>query len=251
MSESAPIPTPLGATEAPTTDNEVRSDADTEPEREPWFAKASEAGITVGLVTLLLFLRMFAVADWDWTVVASLAESFNFDDAFSILLGTLFERPTISGILITIALPLVIYRDYWLSKKHLSKTRANNWFLIVVLLATAYVLTRTLHMWWIFVLSAAFTVGLLAISKIAKQKGWRSQVARLGTHVGIVIGFALLVVASTVDTPWVEKEQIVMKDETIIGYVLDSDPGFLKIMTEDREILITPDSEVVSRTIVD
>ena len=66
-----------------------------------------------------------------------------------------------------------------------------------------------------------------------------------------MIGVALLAVASTVDTPWVEREQIVLQEETIYGYVLDSYPGFLKIMTDDREILITPDSDVVSRTIMD
>ena len=249
MSQLASTP-PQNAKSAEQSDDSP--DSEKVPGQDSWLAKTGgEAGITVGLVTLLLFLRMFAVADWNWTVVASLTESFNFDDAFSILLGTLFERPTICGILIAIALPLAIYRDYWLSKRDLGKTRANNWFIIVVLLATAYVLTRTLHMWWVIVWSVALTALLILVSKLAKRKGWRRQVARLGTHVGIVIGVALLAVASTVDTPWVEREQIVLQEETIYGYVLDSDPGFLKIMTDDREILITPDSDVVSRTIMD
>ena len=94
-------------------------------------------------------------------------------------------------------------------------------------------------MWWVSVWSVALTALLNLVSKLAKRKGWRRQVARLGTHVGIVIGVALLAVASTVDTPWVEREQIVLQEETIYGYVLDSNPGFLKIMTDDREILIT------------
>lgn len=214
-------------------------------------SSAGEAGITVGLVTMLLFLRLFAVARWDWTVAASLAESFNFDDAVSIALGTLFERPMITGLIITVILPLAVFRDYWLASSKATKSRANNWFLIIALLVTAFVLTRTLGLWWIFACSAAIVIILVGGVHLAKRKGLGRDLARLGRHLGIVLGVLLLVVAATIETPWVEHEEIVTKEGVIDGYVLDSDPGFLKIMTQDREMIIVPDSDVVSRTLVD
>ncbi len=216
----------------------------------PWFTRLGEAGITVGLVSLLLVLRLFAVADWNWEVAASLADSFNFDDAVSILLGTLFERPRVSGILISIALPLAFFRDYWLSRKGISSTRANNWFLIVALLATAYVLTRSFEMWWLFAVTAVLTLALITMGILVKTKGWNRTLSRLGSHVGVLFGVALLLLASTVDTPWVERERIETDSGTMYGYVLESDPGFLKVLTEDREVLIIPDSEVTSRTLM-
>ena len=219
-------------------------------EKDPLFRQAGEAGITVGLVSLLLFLRIFAVARWQWDTAASLAEALNFDDAISILLGTLFERPSISGLLIIVALPLAIFRDYWLASSKVIETRANNWFLIVALVATGYVLTRALGLWWLFPSAGAITAVLLLISVRAKRRGWSRSVARIGAHIGLLFGLALVALASTLDTPWLDRERIVTDEQTIFGYVLDTNPGFLKIMTEDRNILIIPDDDVVSRTVM-
>ena len=233
------------------TAKKAREEALDAASADPVFRTASEAGLTVGLLALLLFLRVFAVARWNWSVAASLAESFNFDDAASIMLGTLFERPVVSGIVIVIALPLAIFRDYWLASGKFSKARTNGWFLIVALIATAYVLTRTLEHWWILSLSAVFTVVLLGASMLARQRGWSRSLARFGAHLGIAVGAILLVVASTVDTPWVERERVETQEQVLYGYVLEAQPGFLKFMTEDRQVLILPDSDVVSRTLMD
>lgn len=219
-------------------------------QNEPWFIKAGEAGITVGLLSMILVLRLFAVADWDWEVGASLAESFNVDDALAIILGTLFERPTLSGTIIAVALPLGFFREYWMAKYGLTKSRANNWFTLVALFATGYVLTRTFDLWWIFATAAFLTVAFIAFAKISKAHQWHIQLSKVGTHLGILVGMALLVVAATIDTPWMEQEQIDTKTEAITGYVLEASPGFLKIMTDEREILILPDSEVTSREII-
>ncbi len=218
---------------------------------EPWFTKIGEAGVTVGLVAMILVLRVFAVADWNWEIATSLSESFSVDDALSIILGTLFERPQLSGTILSIALPFALFREYWLSKHGLTKTRANNWFTIVILIAVSYVLLRTFHMWW----SVGITIGLLIImvatSVLSKRFDLHISLSKVGTHVGILVGTALLIVASTIDTPWVENERIETTSGTIEGYVLEAVPGFLKVMTDDREILILTDSEVTSRTILD
>lgn len=217
---------------------------------EPWFMKAGEAGITVGLLSMILVLRLFAVADWNWDVAASLAESFNIDDALAIILGTLFERPILSGIILSLALPLGIFREYWLAKHGLTRTRANNWFTMVALIATSYVLIRTFHIWWVFLVAAVLTAMIIGIALLSKHYHWHLQLSKIGKHVGILVGVALLFVASTIDTPWVENELIETKTEVINGYVLEASPGFLKLMTQEREILILPDNEVVSRSII-
>lgn len=245
---SSAVPAPLSSA---SREGDPRSAKEDSESKASWFSQMGEAGITVGLVTMLLFLRLFAVARWDWTVAASLAESFNFDDAVSIALGTLFERPVITGVIISLVLPVALFRDYWLSSVKATWSRANNWFLIVALVVTAYVLTRTLGYWWVLASAVILALGLIVSSRLAKKKGWSRGLARIGTHLGIVVGVLLLVVATTIETPWVEEELIETKDESFYGYVLDSDPGFLKIMTVDREIVIMPDSNVISRTIVD
>lgn len=249
---SGPVP-PVSVT--PTEEAELR-DVDAAvrkavaEENEPWFAKAGEAGVTMGLLTMVLVLRLFAVSDWNWEVGASLAEAFSLDDAVAIILGTLFERPTLSGVILAVALPMGFFREYWLAKHGLTKSRANNWFTLIALIASGYVLTRTFDLWWIFATAALLTFAIIAFAKISNAFHWHIKLSKVGTHLGIVVGVALLVVASTIDTPWMEQELIETKGEVINGYVLEASPGFLKIMTEEREILILPDSEVVARTIV-
>lgn len=219
-------------------------------ESEPWFVKAGEAGITVGLLSMILVLRLFAVSDWNWGVGASLAESFNVDDALAIILGTLFERPTLSGVILAVALPLGFFREYWMARHGLTKSRANNWFTLVALIATAYVLTRTFDLWWIFATAAVLTIVFVTFAKVSRAHQWHLHLSKVGTHLGIVVGIALLIVAATIDTPWMEQERIDTKTELINGYVLEASPGFLKVMTVEREILILPDSEVTGREIV-
>lgn len=217
----------------------------------PSISGMGEAGITVGLVTLLLFLRLFAVARWDWRAAASLADSFNFNDALSIALGTLFERPIVTGVIITVILPLAFFRDYWLASSKISKARAKNWFLIIALLVTAFVLTMTLQFWWVFAATATLTAVLIITARLARHRTWGSSLARVGRHLGILLATLLLIVAATIETPWVQREVIITKEGEIDGYVLEADPGFLKVMTQDRDVLILPDSDVVSRTLVD
>ncbi|WP_129587547.1 hypothetical protein [Actinomyces minihominis] len=219
--------------------------------RDPWFAPASEVGLTAGLVTLLIFLRIFAVAWWDWSVAAALAESFEFNDSVSILVGTLFERPTLTGLLIIVALPLALFRDYWLASHKVTRSRIKNAFLIVALIAMVYVLVRTMGMWWVAIAAATASIVLVIFSKVVKHVGWNRDIARFGAHVGGALALALVSIAATIDTPWVSEEYIETTDGIINGYVLETEPGFVKILSEQREILFIPDEDVISRTLAD
>jgi hypothetical protein len=59
---------------------------------------------------------------------------------------------------------------------------------------------------------------------------------------------AALVLAVLVRTPWVPLERIETGDGVVLGYVVDSEPGFHKVLTEEeRELLILSDAEVDRR----
>lgn len=239
---------------------ETQSDSENTEEKSFWSETLGDTGLTVGLISLLLFLRIFAVAEWTWDTAAELADSFNFDDAVSILLGTLFERPQLMGAFLVFLLPLAIFRDYWLAKHKTTKGRAKTWFIIVALLITIYVLVRSFQLWWVPITAGLLTLVLIGLTTVVRLRGWNRSLARVGHHLGALIALSFLFLAVTVDTPWMALEKMeivttteegVLEEENLYAYVLDASPGFLKVMTIDREVLIFPDSSVTSRTIVD
>lgn len=214
-------------------------------------AKTAVAGIWVGIVSLILVLRLFAVSGWDWRVAASLVDSFSFDDALSVFMGTLFERPHITGFIVLIALPVAIARDYWLARTHSFTSRANNGAVALGLIATLYVLVRTFHVWWTLWATIALTILLIGASLIWQKGVAHTLLSRAGRHTGAIVIAVLVYLSVTVDTPWITKEKIETEVSTYYGYVLESDPGFLKVLTDDREVLILPDPDVVARTILE
>ncbi|MEV7196439.1 hypothetical protein AB0N81_32265 [Streptomyces sp. NPDC093510] len=60
---------------------------------------------------------------------------------------------------------------------------------------------------------------------------------------------AMLLGAATITTPWVPLERIELGHaKGLRGYVMQAEPGFLKVLTErEREFLILPDDDVRSR----
>lgn len=215
----------------------------------PKAVSASVAGIWVGMVSLILFLRLFAVSDWKWTVAAELVDSFNFDDAISIFMGTLFERPHITAAFVALMLPLGIFRDYWLARAHALKTRANNWFVIAGLIATLYVLVRSFGMWWALIVAVTLTLLLVTVSILWTKGRARMTLSKVGRHVGALLVAFLVYLSVAVDTPWMSKERIETETSVYYGYVLEAEPGFLKVLTMEREVLLLPDADVLSRTI--
>jgi hypothetical protein len=67
-------------------------------------------------------------------------------------------------------------------------------------------------------------------------------------RIGLTALLAALVLAVLVRTPWVPLERIETGDGVVLGYVVDSEPGFHKVLTEEeRELLILSDAEVDRR----
>lgn len=212
---------------------------------------ASGAGITAGVIVLFLFLRILAVSDWNWQVAAEIADSFNFDDAISIAFGTLFERPDLTGIVITIVLPLVLFRLFILARYHGSRGSLTDWLLAVSLVATQVVLVRSFSLWWPVIAPVVLAIGLVIVYMLLKKRDTPPWFTQLGKRAGAIMVAALLVLATTVNTPWSPEEIIVTKSGQLQGYVLENTSGYLRVLTTDREVVIFTNADVISRTPAD
>ncbi|WP_267243034.1 hypothetical protein [Streptomyces sp. PR69] len=108
----------------------------------------------------------------------------------------------------------------------------------------------TFHAWWLPLIAVAVGVLLFAIGYGTKAGG-RLQRLALGTgrRLGLLIAAGWLIAAATVTTPWVPLERVELRGgETLRGYVMQAEPGFLKLLTEQhRELRILTDQEVTSR----
>ena len=67
------------------------------------------------------------------------------------------------------------------------------------------------------------------------------------SRAGLVAGAGVLVVAALNQTAWVPHEQIHTTGKTISGYVLSVDPGYLNVLTDEREFVIVLTQDVISR----
>lgn len=74
----------------------------------------------------------------------------------------------------------------------------------------------------------------------------------LTRRAGLIGVIGLLLIAAAVDTPWMSRETIVTTTGEFDAYVLEVEPGFLKVLTTDgRPFEIIDSSLVVSRTVTD
>ncbi|WP_181698172.1 hypothetical protein [Nocardia sp. GTS18] len=65
----------------------------------------------------------------------------------------------------------------------------------------------------------------------------------------LIVTLAALVLAATVQVPWVSLEEIATKNGVVRGYVVENPPGYLKVLLEqEREIVIVDTADVTGRT---
>lgn len=210
-----------------------------------------ELGLTAGFVALFLFIHVLAVSGWNWDTAADIADSFNFEDSISIVFGTLFELPVVTGLFTAIILPITLFRIYWTRKTAGVDPLLKNLFISGALLATQYVLLRSFEMWWPSLATVIIFLFLVLISRIWVQGKAHVFIANLGKHAGILLLVGLGALGLLVDTPWMPREEIVTEQGVIYGHVLESTPGFLKVLTDEREVHILLDSDVLRRTPAD
>ncbi|MCU4295587.1 hypothetical protein D3I60_00565 [Brevibacterium permense] len=209
------------------------------------------AGTTAGVATLFLLLRLMAVADWNWGTASSIAETLDFSDALPIVLGTLFAEPTLTGILLAVLLPLAFIELIW-PAVDLGRGRTLSELLFPAALLAASVT------WLLSFRSLWFVVGALGVGilVVLLRLLWREGVGhdlvgRLLRRLGIASVVGFLVLAVFVDTPWMAHEEITVDGQTHTGYVLTAEAGFIRVLTDEREVLIISSSAITGRGILD
>lgn len=207
-------------------------------------------GTTAGVATLFLMLRLFAVAEWDWETAAGIAETIDFSDALPIVLGTLFAEPVLTGVLLAVLVPFSLVNLAW------PPTPDRRWRISHLLFPLSVLVAATT--WFItfpdpwFLATAVVTAAVLVTLRLVWRHGAGHRVVLQFFHrIGTVTVGAILVLAVAVQTPWMSHERISTVDGPVTGYVLEVESGFVKILTDDREVVIFTTDEVTARRLLD
>lgn len=208
-------------------------------------------GTTAGIATLFLLLRLLAVSEWNWGTAGAVADSFDFGDALPIAFGTLFARPELTGALIALLLPLALLHVLWPIGGRVGLPSLGRVVAAVALVTIAYVWIRTFHSWWVGIGALALG-GVLVAARLIWTRGVGHRIiAGIMRSVGGIAVIGVLLLAVLVDTPWVSKERLETGGGALEGWVLEVQPGFLKVLTEQREVEILPTADVSSRRIIE
>lgn len=207
-------------------------------------------GVTASAVVMLLLLRLLAVSDWNWQTAGKIADSFDFSAAIPVLLGTLLGAPALTGIFLALLFPLVAMHYFW--PMGATRSHGHGGLVAAVALGAAIVAwTVTFRSGWV-VAGTAMATAALTGARLLWRKGAAHRVVRwLLRSAGLIALGGSLVIAAVVDAPWMSRETIVLHDRTLSGYVLDVQPGFVKVLTEDRRVEVYRTDEIVSRTLSD
>lgn len=190
-----------------------------------------------------LILRVFAVSGYDWHTAFLVTTTLGLDDGASLLFGSLMAEYLLTSVLLIVVLPLILAAGVWGPKNYRP--------VLVLLSALATVLmialTISFHIWWL----PPATVVVFALFALARRLPKLNRVRHAATlsveSVGWVAPLSLLVVAALVQTPWVPHEKIETTTETVSGYVLSVDSGYLNVLTDERKFMILISSDVLSR----
>ncbi len=230
----------------------MTADAPTpETDERPDDSLSVQLGTTAAVAVLFLVLRMLAVAQWDWHTVAAIADTFDFADAFPIAFGTVAGQPVLTGAFVAVLLPLFALRVLWPTDRHRGTITVSTVLGAVTLATIALSMTVTFHNPWTLI--GALVVGLLFVAlRLWSRRGTvHDLLIRASRRVWLLTAAGVLVLAAVNDAPWMGEELIHTDSGVIDGFVLEAEPGFLHVLTHDREVVIVPDSEVHSRELVD
>lgn len=229
----------------------------TEHEPEPAATKTSAAtrtgmvlGTTAGIATLFLLLRLLAVSEWDWNTAGAIADSLDFGDALPIAFGTLFARPELTGFLVAILLPFALLRALWPLSGH-GTPSLSGVLAAIALVTVAVVWVRTFNSWWVVIGATVLGGALLAARLIWRRGVGRRIVLGVLRSAGVLAVVELLGLAVAVDTPWMSKERLDAGGGAFEGWVLEVQPGFVKVLTEERDVLVLFTGDIVERTLIE
>lgn len=209
------------------------------------------AGVSAAAAGLFLLLRILAVSDWDWHTAAAVSKNVQLSDAVSIVLGTLFAEPLLTGIMVTFLLPMGLIRLFWPSdSKEFSRLEFALFAAVMITIAAA--LIHSAKEWWLPLSIAGIAIPAFVIRMVRRRQESHHEhlemLPRLLQSLGTVAIAVVLVLAATVTTPWVPRELITTKQGPVVGYVMRTDSGYLKVLTaHGHEMKIIISSNVISR----
>ncbi|MEU5690447.1 hypothetical protein [Actinosynnema sp. NPDC020468] len=204
---------------------------------------AEKAGVGSSLTAaavLFVLLRLLAVAHYDWHTTFALLHTLDLEDAPGLFLGTFMADERISSALLVLLVPLMAF--YGVA----TRSRAVP-LVVTVLVAFLVAHVLTYHHWWV---PAAAVVLAAALAVVARRhrEGERGPASFVLHRIGWIVGGLALVVAAVVATPWLPRERVETTTGTIEAYVVETSPGFLKVLqADDREFRILRDDDVRSR----
>lgn len=202
------------------------------------------------VAVLFLLLRLMAVSHWNWKTVFQIGDIINFNDAISIVFGTLFAEPMYTGFIIMLLLPLTVVRMILpVGAGRSQLDLAGGILLLVAIFTCAIALVLTYGYWWL--VAGSCIIGLLVIAgRLLWQRGYGyAFISWILRRTAVLAGIGGLLLATVVTDPWMPLEHIETTSGTIEGYTLRVDSGYLNVLTEEeREVEIVMGEDVVSRT---
>ncbi|WNV83283.1 hypothetical protein [Umezawaea sp. Da 62-37] len=210
-------------------------------------AKSHAGSMLTSAAVLFVLLRLLAVAHYDWHTAFALLHTLDLDDAPGLFLGTFMADPRISSVLLIVALPFTV-AYLQATRVDRSRMRFAGTLLLVVLVALLISHVKTYHYWWVPAGAAALAAVLVLLERAHRHPRLRDPIAFVLHRSGASTVIAALVVAAVVATPWVPLERVETTSGTHEYYVVDTPPGFLKVLeAETREFRILRADDVRSR----
>ncbi|QQQ77650.1 hypothetical protein IOD16_03815 [Saccharothrix sp. 6-C] len=191
-----------------------------------------------GAAVLFVLLRLLAVSHYDWHTAFALLHTLDLEDAPGLFLGTFMADASISSVLLVVMVPLTVF--YAVGRR--SRVAP-----LVVAVLVAFLVAHVLsyHRWWVPVGAVVLTVLLVFVERMRRLHAQMDFVLR---RFGYVVGGVALVVAAVVATPWVPLERIEVGDGAVEAYVMETSPGFLKVLgARERGFRILRAEDVRSR----
>ena len=209
--------------------------------------KSTRTGLTwTGIAALFIVLRMMAVVHYDWHTAFSVADTIDVNDAITMMIGTAMGDEVISATALLVLLPLTYV--------HIIRMRAQKrpyggtLVGLVTLLVFLVALVMTFRAWWLPPVAVLLALGLHFLLRERHRNPGGRAARWMVAQVGAITAGTVLVGAAVMGTPWVGLERIETTQETLYGYVLDTPPGYLKVLTApDRKLRILESATVTGR----
>lgn len=225
-------------------------------------------GVPGGLAILFVLLRILAVSHWHWDTATAIAGTIDLQSIFQMAMGTLFARPGLTGLVVMILLPLVVFSLVWPTPGE-SRWQLTPMLFATVLAAVAVSRVVSSRSWWLPIGVVVIGGGLVAVYR-RYQGVLEHRVVVVGKRsLNVAILVAVLTLAATIDTPWLEREAVVVTPssvtqvlaaealgappdtEVVTGYVLQVQPEFTRILTDGRDVVILRSNQIMSREVID